>query len=89
MAIFNQPSPQFARSVWNLWLGVALLTLLGMVIHGIIYGLTFKAMAIILTIGSVLFLVLAVWLAWVSRRAQARTDRAVLAQDQTVRLNHE
>lgn len=89
MAIFNQPSPQFARSVWNLWLGVALTTLMGMVIHGIIYGLTFTWMAIILAIGSLLFLVLAMWLAWVHRRAHARHARAVLANHDTVRLDHE
>lgn len=89
MAIFNQPSPQFARSVWNLWLGVALITLLGMVIHGIIYGLTFKAMAAILAIGSVLFVVFALWLAWVYRRAQIQAARSVFAQDDTVRLKHE
>lgn len=93
MAIFIKPDPYVAHTLWSLWLAVALATLVANVIYGIIFGLTFGAMAIILALGTVVWLVVSLWYLAGERRARARLiapdDSALMDDEDTLRLNHE
>ena len=88
MAIFNKPSPSVARTMWNVWLGVALFTLLVIVITGLFTGLTFSMMAIVVAGGTVVWLVPTLWLFTRDQRSQSRRSPSVMDRDLTVRLKH-
>ncbi|WP_336249882.1 hypothetical protein [Stomatohabitans albus] len=92
MVTIPKPNPRIAGPLWSLWLGIALATLLVMVVVGLLAGLTFRAMAVIFGLGVVAWLAASLWLLASDRRTQARERQAyerVLEEADTVRLSNE